>query len=164
MRSVFLVLALLGPSIVLAQSASSPPQTGGAVDQKGARFDGKWLTKLTCPPKGNTEGYTWQFASVIENSNFRGERGTAGDPGYLLIEGKIATDGSAKLSATGLVASRKYARGVFTHKGEDYSYNIKANFQETEGTGTRDTGLGIVGRPCTFDFVKQEATNQTGER
>ena len=127
------------------------------------RFDGNWLTKLTCPAKGNTEGYTWQFASVIQNSNFRGEHGTAGEPGYLLIEGKIKEDGSAKLSATGIVASRKYARGVLAHQGEDYSYNIKAQFKETEGTGARSEGLGIVGRACTFDFVKQQATSQVGE-
>jgi len=93
--------------------------------------------------------------SVVQNSGLRGERGTARAPGYLLIEGKIAEDGSAKLSANGIVASRKYARGVLAHKGEDYSYNIKAKFQDTEGTGTRDVGLGVVGRPCTFDFVKQ---------
>jgi hypothetical protein len=121
----------------------------------GDAFDGNWSTKLTCPAKGNTEGYTWQFASVIQNSNYRGERGTAGEPGYLLIEGKIAADGSAKLSANGIVASRKYSRGILTHKGEEYSYEIKAQFKEKEGTGTRNEGLGIVGRPCTFDFVKQ---------
>jgi hypothetical protein len=46
------------------------------------------------------------------------------------------------------------------HKGEEYGYNVKAKFQDTEGTGTRDTGLGIVGRPCTFDFTKQQATQQ----
>src|ERR1035441_7229496 len=124
------------------------------------RFDGNWLTRLSCPAKGNTEGYTWRLASVILNSNFRGEHGAAGEPGYLLIEGKIAEDGSAKLSATGIVASRKYARGVLAHKGEEYGYNVKAKFQDTEGTGTRDTGLGIVGRPCTFDFTKQQATQQ----
>jgi len=124
----------------------------------GERFDGKWLTTLTCPEKGKTEGYTWKFASVVNAGKFRGEHGTAGEPGYLLIEGSIADDGAAKLSATGIVASRKYARGVFTSEGTDYSYNIKAKFQDTQGTGTRDKGLGIVGRPCTFDFVKQEAT------
>jgi len=124
------------------------------------RFDGKWATKLTCPAKGSTEGYTWQFAGVILNNNFRGEHGTAGEPGYLLIEGKIAQDGSAKLSATGIVASRKYARGVLAHKGEEYSYDIKAQFKETEGTGSRNEGLGIVGRACTFEFVKQPATGQ----
>jgi hypothetical protein len=121
----------------------------------GEPFDGKWNTKLTCPAKGNTEGYTWQFVSAIENSKFHGERGTAGEPGYLLIEGKVAADGSAKLTANGIVASRQYARGPLAHKGEEYSYDVKAKFKETEGTGTRDTGLGIVGRPCTFDFAKQ---------
>jgi hypothetical protein len=126
------------------------------------KFDGNWLTKLTCPAKGNTEGYTWQFPSVIQNSNYHGEHGTAGQPGYLLVEGKIAQDGSAKLSANGIVASRKYARGVFAHGGESYSYDIKAQFKEAEGTGTRNQGLGVVGRPCTFDFVKQQATSQGG--
>jgi len=110
---------------------------------------------MSCPARGNTEGYTWQFSSAIQDSNFRGEHGTAGEPGYLLIEGKIAEDGSAKLSATGIVASRNYARGVLAHKGAEYSYSIKAKFQDTEGTGTRDVGLGVVGRPCTFDFAKQ---------
>jgi hypothetical protein len=128
----------------------------------GENFDGNWKTKLTCPPKGNTEGYTWEFPSVIQNNNFHGERGTAGEPGYLLIEGKINDDGSAKLSANGVVASRKYARGITAHKGGDYSYNIKAQFKATGGTGTRDEGMGFVGRPCTFDFLKQQATNQAG--
>ena len=147
--------ALLIGSIAFAQSTSTPPQAAGAGGQTSPRFDGKWLTKLSCPAKGNTEGYTWQFSSVIQNSTFHGERGTAGEPGYLLIEGKIAEDGSAKLSATGIVASRQYARGILAHKGADSSYNIKAKFQDAEGTGTRDAGLGVVGRPCTFDFVKQ---------
>jgi hypothetical protein len=129
------------------------------VSTAGERFEGKWLTKLTCPAKGNTEGYTWQFDSVVQNGNFHGERGTAGEPGYLLIEGKIAEDGSAKLTANGIVASRNYARGILAHKGADYSYDIKAQFKETEGTGTRDQGLGIVGRPCTFEFVKEQETS-----
>lgn len=128
----------------------------------GERFDGNWHTRLTCPPKGNTEGYIWRFESIVQNNNFRGEHGTAGEPGYLLIEGKIAPDGHAKLSATGIVASRQYARGVFAHKGEEYSYDIKAQFGETEGSGSRSEGLGIVGRPCTFEFVKQAASASAG--
>jgi len=126
-----------------------------AVSFAGERFDGKWLTTLTCPAKGSTEGYTWKIFSVVTAGNFRGERGTAGEPGYLLITGPIKDDGSAKLTANGIVASIKYARGVFAHEGADYSYNIKAQFKETEGTGARDEGMGIVGRPCTFEFVKQ---------
>jgi len=121
----------------------------------GEHFDGKWQTTLTCPQKGSTEGYTWKIPSVIENGNLRGEHGTAGQPGYLLVEGPVKEDGSAKLSANGIVASRQYARGVFAHEGGNYSYNIKATFKEATGSGVRDEGLGIVGRPCTFDFVKQ---------
>ncbi len=146
------VLLLLGSVLMLL----------AGVSVAGERFDGNWLTKLTCPPKGNTSGYTWEFPSVIQNSNLHGERGTAGEPGYLLIEGKIAADGSAKLSASGIVASRKYARGITAHQGEDYSYDIKAQFKEKEGTGVRNVGMGFVGRPCTFDFVKQEATTPAG--
>jgi hypothetical protein len=124
------------------------------------RFDGNWQTKLTCPPKGNTEGYTWILPSVIQNSNFRGEHGTAGEKGYLLLEGPIKPDGSAKLSANGIVTSRKYARGVFAHGGADYSYDVKAQFKDTEGTGARSEGLGIVGRTCMLEFVKQPAAAQ----
>lgn len=119
------------------------------------RFDGNWLTKLTCPSKGNTEGYTWQFVSVIQSGSLHGEHGTSGQPGYLAIDGPIAGDGSAKLTANGIVASRDYARGAFAHEGESYSYEIKAQFKETTGTGARNQGLGIVGRPCTFEFTKQ---------
>lgn len=129
----------------------------------GENFDGNWHTTLTCPPKGNTEGYTWKIPSTIQKSMFHGERGTAGEPGYLLIEGKIAEDGSAKLSANGIVASRKYARGVFAHQGETYSYDIKAQFKEAEGTGVRNQGLGVVGRPCTFEFVKEQSPSPAAE-
>ena len=126
-----------------------------AISFGGERFDGNWQTKMTCPPKGNTEGYTWQFPAVVQNNNFHGEHGTADQPGYLLVEGTIADNGNAKLTANGIIASREYAKGVFAHQGESYSYDIKAQFNETAGTGTRNTGLGVVGRPCTFEFTKQ---------
>jgi hypothetical protein len=89
--------------------------------------------------------------------------GTPGEPGYLRIEGKIKDDGSTKQSANGIVASRACARGVFTGKGDDYSYDIKAQFQDTQRTDTRDKGLGNVGRPCMFEFVKLQAKKQTAE-
>lgn len=123
------------------------------------RFDGKWNTKLTCEAKGETEGYTWQFQSVIANSNLRGEHGIAGQPGYLLIEGRIADNGNAKLTANGVTGSRKYTRGVFAHSGEDYTYDVKAQFHDADGKGEREQGMGIVGRPCHYEFVKQTATD-----
>jgi hypothetical protein len=119
------------------------------------RFDGNWRTKIICPPKGSTEGFTWYLDGVVTDSNFRAARGTEGEPGSFILTGKIAEDGSAKLAGNGIINSRKYARGVFAHKGEEYTWDIKANFKETDGTGLRNEGLGIVGRPCTLEFKKQ---------
>ena len=127
----------------------------GLGQTEGGKFDGKWMTTVSCPPKGKTEGYKIQLPSVIANYQFRGEHGAAGQPGYLLLEGKIAADGTAKLNANGIVSSRKYGTGIFTSEGTDYSYKVNAQFQERQGSGMRDAGRGIVGRPCTFEFVKE---------
>jgi hypothetical protein len=140
---VLAVLILLGTSDAMAQSVA------------GERFDGKWLTKLTCPAKGNTEGYTWQFPSVIQNNNLRGERGTAGEPGYLLIEGKIAEDGSAKLSATGIVSLQAIRPWSLGPQGRGLQLQRQGQVPRYGGHRHAETkGLGIVGRPCTFDFTK----------
>lgn len=120
----------------------------------GGKYDGNWTTHLACEAHGETPAYKFEFPSVIKDGNFHGQHGEEGGPGYLLIEGKIADDGSAKLSAKGHV-TQNHAHGVFAMKGNNYSYNIKAQFEETKGTGTRDEGAGILGRSCTFEFVKQ---------
>ncbi len=43
-------------------------------------------------------------------------------------------------------------------KGNNYGYDIKAHFDETKGAGTRNEGAGVLGRPCSFEFVKQPDT------
>jgi hypothetical protein len=123
----------------------------------GGKFDGNWTTSLSCDAHGETEAYKWQFPSVIKDNKFHGQHGEAGGPGYLVIDGKIEADGSAKLSAKGTV-TKNNAHGVFAMKGNNYSYDIKAQFGDSKGTGTRNEGAGILGRPCTFEFVKQPDT------
>jgi len=123
----------------------------------GGRYDGNWTTNLACDAHGETPAYKWEFPSTIKDNNFYGMHGEQGGPGYLVIEGKIADDGSAKLTAKGTV-SESHAHGIFALKGNNYGYNIKAQFSDTTGTGTRDEGAGILGRPCTFQFTKQPDT------
>jgi hypothetical protein len=120
----------------------------------GGRYDGDYTTKLACEAHGETPAYKWEFPSEVKDSNFHGQHGEEDGPGYLVIEGKIADDGSAKLSAKGKV-TQNHAHGVVAMKGDNYSYNIKAQFDDAKGTGTRDEGVGILGRACTFEFVKQ---------
>ncbi len=128
----------------------------------GGKFDGNWMTHLSCEAHGQTEGYKWEFSSTIKDNNFHGVHGEPGQGGYLLIEGKIAEDGSAKLSAKGIV-SQNNAHGVFAMKGNNYSYTIKAQFGDAKGTGTRNEGAGVLGRPCAFEFTKLPDTPPAAE-
>jgi hypothetical protein len=147
--SILIVCALLfAPGVLIASE----------------HFDGTWHTKITCPAKGNTEGFTWNLDSAIQNGNLRGVRGTEGQPGSFVLEGKVADDGSAKLTGNGIINSRQYARGIFAHKGEQYTWDVKAQFKDSDGTGLRNEGLGIVGRPCTFEFTKQTVMTNPGGR
>jgi len=112
---------------------------GGSAPDDAARFDGSWVTTITCAAEGWTEGYTLRVPSMVTDSNFRGELGTVGDAGYLLIEGRIAENGTARLTATGNAGS---------------SYNIRAQFQEQQGTGSPEEGRG-----CKVDFLKVSMTS-----
>jgi hypothetical protein len=129
----------------------------------GGKYDGNWVTHLNCEAHGQTPAYKWDFPSTIKDGNFSGQHGEKDGPGYLLIEGKIANDGSSKLEAKGTVTQNN-AHGVFAMKGNNYSYKIKAQFTDNKGTGTRDEGAGILGRSCTFDFTKQPDAPPAADR
>jgi len=134
-------LMLCAPVLVVAQAP-------------GARFDGTWTTTMACDASAHMPAYQWTFVSTIARSDFHGQHGEEGGPGYLVIDGPIHPDGSAKLHAKGTVQAGK--AGLVTQlKGNKYDYNIEAKFTETSGTGTRDEGAGILGRPCSFQFTKQ---------
>ncbi|HEY1500171.1 MAG TPA: hypothetical protein VGF88_11385 [Acidobacteriaceae bacterium] len=98
-----------------------------------------------------------QIPSVIDGNILRGEKGPAGEPGYEEITGRIGDDGNAKLDVNGILGNRANAHGIFAHKGADYHYTVKAHFDGDKGAGTRDTGLGIESRPCTFTFERRAA-------
>ena len=123
----------------------------------GARFDGTWTTRMACDESTHMPAYQWTFSSTVANSVFHGQHGEEGGPGYLVVDGTINADGGAKLHAKGTVQPGK--AGLVTEmKGNKYDYYIEAKFTDASGTGTRDKGAGILGRPCTFEFTKQTAT------
>ena len=123
----------------------------------GGRFDGNWTTTMACDASTHMPAYQWKFLSTITNGNFHGQHGEEGGPGYLVVDGPLNADGSAKLHAKGTVQAGK--AGLVTQlKGNKYDYNIEAKFTDTAGTGKRDEGAGILGRPCSFEFTKQVDT------
>jgi hypothetical protein len=114
------------------------------------RFDGKWLTTVSCEGARDALGYSFRFVSEVKNGHFRGLRGTEGKPSSLLIDGTVSADGSAKLYATGRTGSKEYVPGRDTPRGTEYSYSIEAHFKDATGSGTR-----VEGRACSFQFEKQ---------
>jgi hypothetical protein len=126
----------------------------------GSRFDGTWTTTMACDASSHMPAYQWTFPSTIANGSFHGQHGAEHGPGYLIIDGPINNDGRARLHAKGTVQAGK--AGIVTElKGNKYDYYIEAKFTGTTGTGTRDKGAGILGRPCDFHFTKQTDSNAT---
>ena len=137
-RKALCLLAACAPMLLWAQAA-------------GGRFDGTWTTSMACEASNYMPAYKWTFLSTIANGNFHGQHGEERGPGFLVIDGPIGADGSAKLHAKGTVQPGK--AGIVTQlKGNKYDYNIEAKFTDTTGTGKRDEGAGILGRPCSFQF------------
>lgn len=114
------------------------------------RFDGKWLTTVSCPNVRDALGFSFQFVSTVRDGVFHGLHGTEGEPGSLQIDGTIPPDGNASLYAKGRTGSKEYVPGRDTPRGTDYGYNIEAHFEGSAGTGTR-----VEGRPCSLKFAKQ---------
>jgi len=81
----------------------------------GNKYDGNWTTTVACEQHGETAAYKWTFPSVIKDGVYHGQHGQQGGPGYLVVDGKIADDGSAKLVAKGTV-EQSNAHGIFARK------------------------------------------------
>ena len=144
MKKLLCLLTASAP-ILLAQSTASP-------------FDGTWTTTMACDASTHMPAYQWTFLSTIANGSFHGQHGEEGGPGYLVVDGPVNNDGHAKLHAKGTVRPGK--AGIVTElKGNKYDYYIEAKFTDTTGTGTRDKGAGILGRPCDFQFTKRTDSN-----
>jgi hypothetical protein len=136
--SFFLIAALLLlPSASMANEGASE------------RFDGKWDTTLNCTPFQDAQGFTWHFMSEVKNEHLVGRYGTEGQPASIRIEGQLADDGTGILHATGRTGMPQYVTGN-PQRGSNIVYDIRAEFHEGHGKGTR-----LEGRPCTYEFERQ---------
>lgn len=129
--------------------AAALPGRQGAGGLGSVRFDGTWNTVLTCDDAAGALGYTFRFASVVKDGVLHGEKGTKGQRGWLQLDGKILSDGSAKIYADGLVGASENAVGHVS-AGSPYSYDIDATFSGESGAGKR-----VEGRACRVTFARR---------
>ena len=113
-------------------------------------FDGTWDTVLSCENASGAMGYSFKFVSVVKDAVLHGEKGDKGKPGWLQLDGKIASDGSADLYADGLVGAKEFAVGR-RPAGTRYGYHIDAKFSGDSGAGKR-----VEGRPCSVTFTRNK--------
>jgi class 3 adenylate cyclase len=115
-----------------------------------AGFDGVWRVTVECPRhEDGAAGYTVELQAEVKDGALRGEIGTEGNPGWLLVRGDIQADGSALFHAKGLTADPKFSvKGV--RKGSPYAYQVVAQFDGGRGTGRRQEL-----RACVLTFVRQ---------
>jgi hypothetical protein len=139
-RSLLILFAgLLGAAAAMAE------------DRPSSKFDGDWNVTLTClnDEKSGARSYKYFFIAEVKDGLFLGKYGNEGKPGSLTLTGPILGDGSALLQAKGLVGNSEYTtnRGA---RGSEYSYEVKAQFEDTKGTGQR-----VRGRRCEVEFYKR---------
>jgi hypothetical protein len=150
-RSGWLLIAV---TLLFLQSSSIAQDQSDHPDHDSpdhtVRFDGKWLTTVSCEPSRGALGFSYQFTSVVKNGDFHGLHGTEGQPGFLRIEGTIFDDGNGKLYANGMTGSKEFVPGTDTPKGTEYGYHIRSHFDKRHGEGTR-----VEGRACVLEFEKQ---------
>ena len=114
-----------------------------------AKFDGAWLTTVSCPSIGSVRGFTYQFAGQVKDGSYHGEKGTAGERGSYKLDGRIDADGNGAMLANGIIGSSAFAAG-HSPAGNAYAYHVLANFTAAIGSGKR-----IEGRVCNLTFTRQ---------
>jgi hypothetical protein len=111
-------------------------------------FDGTWQTTWTCLNVGQYPGYSYRFSGQVKDGAYHGMRGVKGEPGSMILDGKIASDGTAAFFGEIIVGSSVVALGAA--RGTQSDYHALAKFDRTSGTGKR-----IEGRQCSLAFARQ---------
>lgn len=131
------------------KTAAVPPAAPPAARTARKFFDGEWDLVVACTAAGSADSYSQALTGAVNDGVLHAETGTAGNPGWLVMEGRIALDGKATLIAKGLTGSPKSTLNN-QKSGSPYGYTVSAKFDENSGTGKRNEN-----RPCTVTFARR---------
>jgi hypothetical protein len=115
-----------------------------------ASFDGNWDVVVICPAEPNgAKAFTLRYKAEVKNGVIHGQYGTKDQPGSQSIDGQIEPNGTAMLTASGLVGNPEMAYKQ-KRQNHQYNYKVSARFEGNKGTGSRQQD-----RSCTFSFVRK---------
>ena len=115
-----------------------------------ASFDGIWDVVVICPAEPNgAKAFTLRYKAEVKNGVIHGQYGTKDQPGSQSIDGQIEPNGTAMLTASGLVGNPEaaYKQKRVNHP---YNYKVSARFEGNKGTGSRQQD-----RSCSFSFARK---------
>jgi len=113
-------------------------------------FDGTWAIELACPADQNGAlPFVFDFEGQVEGSVLHAERGGAGQPGWMTLDGRIGAGGDADLTARGLTGAVGYNVN-HTARGVAYAHPVTAHFDASRGDGHWMTT-----RRCDFTFLRR---------
>lgn len=92
MRPASAFILLTVPFMLLPGASWSAPENTRP-------FDGNWLTTISCPNAAGALGYSYQFPAQVKDGVLHGERYSAGQPGWLMLDGRIQPDGNSNIYA-----------------------------------------------------------------
>jgi hypothetical protein len=147
------------PTSPLPSSAVSPTSSAARPNEAtrparisdAARFDGAWMTTMSCPKTVLALGFTFEFVSQVNGASLHGQYGTEGQPASLRLDGKIEPDGGATIDAKGYSGTPAYNHGT-SPPGTPYVFKIAARFDDSRGSAAV---VLPAGRPCDFTFAKK---------
>jgi hypothetical protein len=154
------------PSPALAPPLTTPPPSQSSADASASgiakpqpkapeeeprldlrRFDGTWVSNVSCAAAAGAQGYSYQFIAQVKDAVFHGQYGIENEPGWTTFDGKIQS--VARPTSTQKVSPVR-VRSLWVSAGTHFDYHITTRFEGSNGTGTR-----VELRPCNFTFVKK---------
>ena len=85
-----------------AQDASVAKSAASPASVESSRYDGEWVMALQCSANKFSSGFTRSADFVVRGGEFKVERGARGQPGYNIVQGSPAPDGTLVLTGTGI--------------------------------------------------------------
>jgi len=137
--------AVAAPPKPASPQQTAPPQVAAIAPRAVAanRFDGVWISRLTCDPWEGAPSVVRDAHGEIRNGEVTLGWGRQGEPGFNTLSGRVADDDRLLLAGHGISGLAKY-------RGQPY----RSRFQGQFSSGRFEMNGTLGRRPCTITLQR----------